>query len=42
MPLRPYDQDRMFLLPPSLNEWVRDDNPARVFSETMDDDGVRS
>jgi len=36
MPLRPYEQDQMFLLPPSLNEWVRDDNPARVFSEIID------
>ncbi|MBI4681454.1 MAG: IS1182 family transposase [Nitrospirae bacterium] len=33
MPLRPYDQDQIFLLPPSLNEWVRDDHPARVLSE---------
>lgn len=36
MPLRPYDQDQMFLLPPSLNEWVRHDHPARVFSEIID------
>ncbi len=36
MPLRPYEQDQMFLLPPSLNEWVRDDNPVRVFSEIID------
>src|SRR4030066_772738 len=36
MPLRPYDQDQMFLLPPSLNEWVREDHPSRVFSETID------
>jgi len=36
MPLRPYEQDQMFLLPPSLNEWVREDNPARVFSEIID------
>ncbi len=35
MPLRPYDQDQMFLLPPSLNEWVRRDHPARVFSEII-------
>jgi len=28
MPLRPYEQDQMFLLPPSLNEWVRDDKSA--------------
>jgi transposase len=36
MPLRPYEQDQMFLLPRSLNEWVRDDHPARVFSEIID------
>jgi len=36
MPLRPYDQDRMFLLPPSLNECVRADHPARVLSEIID------
>jgi transposase len=33
MPLRPYDQDQIFLLPPSLNEWVGEDHPARVLSE---------
>jgi len=36
MPLRPYDQEQIFLLPPSLNEWVREDHPARVFSEIID------
>lgn len=36
MPLRPYDQEQMFLLPPSLNEWVRRDHPARIFSEIVD------
>jgi len=36
MPLRPYDQEQVFLLPPSLNEWVREDHPARVFSEIME------
>jgi transposase len=36
MPLRPYDQDQLFLLPPSLNEWVREDHPARIFSEIID------
>ncbi len=36
MPLRPYDQEQIFLLPPSLNEWVRHDHPARVFSEIID------
>jgi transposase len=36
MPLRPYDQEQVFLLPPSLNEWVREDHPARVFSEIIE------
>lgn len=36
MPIRPYNQDQMFLLPPSLDEWVRHDHPARVFSEVVD------
>jgi transposase len=36
MPLRPYDQEQTFLLPPSLNEWVRRDHPARIFSELID------
>lgn len=36
MPLRPYNQEQIFLLPPSLNEWVRQDHPARVFSEIID------
>lgn len=36
MPVRPYDQNQQFLLPPSLNEWVRRDHPARVFSEIID------
>jgi transposase len=36
MPLRPYDQEQIFILPPSLNEWVRLDHPARVFSELID------
>lgn len=36
MPLRPYDQEQVFLLPPSLNEWVRQDHPARIFSELIE------
>lgn len=36
MPLRPYDQEQIFLLPPSLNEWVKKDHSARVFSEIID------
>jgi len=36
MPVRPYDQRKMFLLPPSLDEWVRADHPARVVSDIVD------
>lgn len=36
MPVRPYDQNQQFLLPPSLNEWIRRDHPARVFSDIID------
>lgn len=36
MPLRAYDQDQMFLLPPSLNEWVGQGHPARIFSDIVD------
>jgi transposase len=35
MPVRPYDQNQQFLLPPSLNEWLREDHPARVFSDIV-------
>jgi hypothetical protein len=36
MPVRPYDQNQQFLLPPSLNEWVKKSHPARVFSDIVD------
>jgi len=36
MPVRPYDQNQQFLLPPSLNEWLRKDHPARIFSDIVD------
>jgi len=36
MPVRPYDQNQQFLLPPSLNEWIKKDHPARVFSDIID------
>ena len=36
MPLRPYDQGQVFLLPPSINAWVRGDHPARIFSELIE------
>ena len=41
MPYRPYDQDQLFLLPPSLNEWLSRDHPARVFSEIIDRIDIR-
>ena len=37
MPIRPYDnKNQLFLLPPSVNEWVRVDHPARVLSDIVD------
>jgi transposase len=37
MPIRPYDnKNQLFLLPPSVNEWVRADHPARVLSDVVD------
>ncbi|MFH0888418.1 MAG: IS1182 family transposase [Planctomycetota bacterium] len=36
MPVRPYDQNQQFLLPHNLNEWLRKDHPARVFSDIVD------
>lgn len=35
MPVRPYNQNQLLLLPPSLNEWVKSDHPARVLSEII-------
>ena len=37
MPIRPYNnKNQLFLLPPSVNEWVRSDHPARVLSDIVD------
>lgn len=36
MPVRPYEQNQLFLLPPSLDEWISKDHPARVFSDIID------
>lgn len=37
MPIRPYNNNnQLFLLPPSVNEWVRPDHPARVLSDIVD------
>ena len=36
MPVRPYDQNQSFLLPPSLSEWVTAEHPAHIFSDLID------
>lgn len=37
MPIRSRNsKDQLFLLPPSVNEWVRSDRPARVLSDIVD------
>lgn len=36
MAFRTYDQNQTFLLPPCLNEWVKEDHPARILSEIVD------
>ena len=33
---RDYDQNQLFLMPPSVQEWVRDDSLARFVSEIVD------
>ncbi len=33
----PYDTNTMFLLPPSIADWVRDDSLARLVSQVVDD-----
>ncbi|HEX6372931.1 MAG TPA: IS1182 family transposase [Longimicrobium sp.] len=33
---REYDQDQLFLMPPSVQEWVREDSLARFLSEVID------
>jgi len=36
MPIRPYDnKNQLFLLPPSVNEWIRVDHPAGVLSDIV-------
>jgi len=32
----PYDQNQLFLMPPSLEEWLSDDHLARFVSEVLD------
>lgn len=36
MAYRLYDQNQRFLLPPSLNEWIEENHPVKVFSEILD------
>jgi transposase len=33
---RDYDQDQLFLMPPSVQEWVKEDSLARFISEVVD------
>lgn len=33
---REYDQDQLFLMPPAVQEWVREDSLARFLSEVVD------
>jgi transposase len=33
----PYEPEQMFLLPPSLTEWVREESLARFVSEVVDE-----
>lgn len=34
---REYDQNQLFLMPPSVQEWVKDDSMARFVSEVLDE-----
>lgn len=34
---RPYEQDQMYLMPPSVQDWVREDSLARFVSEVVDE-----
>lgn len=38
---RDYDQDQLFLMPPSIQEWVKDGSLARFLSEVIDGMDVR-
>jgi transposase len=33
---RPYDPDQLFLLPPSLRDWLRTDHPVYILSDIVD------
>jgi len=34
---RSYDQDQMFLLPPSIDDWLPEDHTARFISEVVEE-----
>lgn len=34
---RPYEQEQMYLMPPSVQDWVREDSLARFVSEVVDE-----
>lgn len=38
---RDYDQDQLFLMPPSVQEWLKEDSLARFLSEVIDGMDVR-
>ena len=38
---RSYDPDQVFLMPPSLNDWLPEDHPARFVSELVDENDKR-
>jgi transposase len=38
---RDYDQDQLFLMPPSVQEWVKEDSLARFLSEVVDEMDAR-
>jgi transposase len=38
---RDYDQDQLFLMPPSVQEWVKEDSLARFLSEVIDEMDAR-
>ncbi|MDD4197510.1 MAG: hypothetical protein PHT96_14060 [Syntrophorhabdaceae bacterium] len=37
MTFKPYDQDRLYLLPPSLREWLPENHLAHFISDVVDE-----
>lgn len=37
----PYEQDQLFLMPPSVQEWIREDSLAHFLSEAVDELGAQ-